>query len=214
MITKELLLGLYESSLLSRSGSPLTVGWKEIANFYPEPEVTSLFTKLSSDFLSGKPSFKPFEENVSLKNDYVVACHFAELAAASGVYDTFWYTMGVAYLLKKKLASSVPTEVDVRLGSYLLSFGDGVSGMSLRKEIESWTDAKNWKFPEHNTEENFPEEWWGTFTGIDTNDIQFPRSITLLLKSCLAAGTLDTVIPETAVSWTRFVKVADQLFAK
>ena len=126
------------------------------------------------------------------------------------MYGRFWSDMAIAYLLKKKLTTSAPSEVDIRLGSYLLSV-EGFSGEPLRNEIESWSNAENWKPTENDENTDFPEEWWDQFT-INYNEFPFPRTILLMLEACYKAGTMDTALPETVSSWIRFSQVVDQIF--
>jgi hypothetical protein len=209
MITKALAQAMFESSLLSKSGVPLDEGWQAILESYPEPEVAALFSALKAELAAAAPSLKPFTDNAALDDDAAVACNFAELAANTSLYERFWSDMAIAYLLKRKVSSSAPSDADVRLGSYLLSSGDGLPEMSLRAELESWSDAPNWEFPEGVTGE-FPEDWWDAL-GISTGDVQFPRTISMILRKCLQGGTLDSVIPEIATSWTRFAQAADRL---
>lgn len=211
MITKALVMAMFESSLLCESGFAVTDGWQHIVTEYVDSETKSVFTALRDEFLSGAPSFKPFENSASLKDDLVIACHFAELATYTTQYDIFWHDMAVAYILKKKLSTTTPSEADVRLGSYFLSFGDVAPELSLRTEIESWSKAENWKFPEQSTGGTFPEDWWGTFT-VDSHEIQFPRTMLPILKTSLEVGSLETFIPKTIFKWSTFQQVVDQVF--
>jgi hypothetical protein len=100
----------------------------------------------------------------------------------------------------------------VRLGLYLLSYGDILSGMSLHKEMETWSTFEHWKLIGGGDQVTFPEEWWGTFD-VDTSEIQFPRTILVILKSSFQAATLDSTLPEIINRWMRFMPVVQRVFA-
>jgi len=211
MVTKALLLGIYESSLLAKAGILPVDGWNAIASSYTEPEVISLFTDLSKDAQAGTPSFGPFERCEAMQDDVAIPRYFAEVAANTTMHDQIWSDMAVAYLLKKRLEKADVTDADVSLGSYLLSYADGTLGDAFRTELESWSNSERWKFPAKPEAADFPEEWWNVFT-IDGGDLRFPRTILFILKSAFQAGALEPLIPEAVTHWTRFSQAADQVY--
>jgi hypothetical protein len=211
MMQKSLVLSIYESSLLSGAGLSLDEAWQAIAHIHTEPEVCSLFKALHDDLLSGHPSFEPFKSSGMAIGDQTIACYFSELAANTGMYEKCWSDMAVAFLLKGRLGNTPPAEADVRLGSYLLSAGDDIAGHSLRTEMHTWSDSPLWQLPQTPAILEFPEEWWGVFT-IDSGSVDFPPTISLILKNALMSGLLESLIPDTAKRWTRFRQAADQVF--
>lgn len=211
MTPKSLVLAIYESSLLSNSGLPLVEGWRAISRTHSEPEVASFFSDLGTDFMTGKPSFRPYERS-GLKDGTVIACYFAELAANSTLYEKFWSDMAMALVLKKKLQNAEPSAEDVQLGSYLLSFGDTVAGMDLRKEMESWSASPSWQLAKSSEESpDFPASWWETFT-VNQNEFDFPPTMNAILKVSLQTGMVDPFIPQTILNWSRFVQVVNQVY--
>jgi hypothetical protein len=212
MVSPSVVLAIYESSLLSQSGVPLTDGWQGIADSYTEPAVRSLFNDLRNDFLSHTPSFQPFERSESLKDNLIVVRHFTELAANTTLFDRGWHDLAVALVLKQKLQTTVPTEADIRLAFYLLSFGDHFSGESLSEVMQSWSSEPQWQLKNKTSyPSDFPAEWWNTFT-TDSQAVEFPKTITLILKNCLLSGSLEETIPKVSLAWTRFKQIVGQVF--
>ncbi len=204
MTPKSIALGIYECSVLTKTGIQLPSAFEAIAQAHrDEPEVQTLFKNLHDDWMTGQPSLQPFIDCVAIQDDLEMVTYFAQLAAQSTSYDSYWADIAAALLLKQRLLSASPTAEDIALGKHLLSFSQ--TGSPIETSILSYSKAPEWQEITKRSPEDapFPEAWWGTFHPA-SDVIVIPPTIALLVSSAMEKGMMDS-IPPAVLAWTRYV---------
>ncbi len=237
---------IFEAALATELGIPVTEIYDAIINeYHNSQEVVELFTDLKKDWVGEFPvatvaqlkMVTPFKVRETLHNDFTLAAAFAEMGALTTMVGVEWKKMSYAFLLKKKLLSHAPTEIDVVVARDYL-FSSFTRENHVHTEVRSWSSDVLWQKidgePQETPFPNIPQEWWDSFK-VSTPDVEriqdvlptdtgmqilgkwdayapaIPLRLKVLLKeNAEESGMLDVLI-EIAKQWTIYTTAYESI---
>lgn len=212
MNLKNIHFAVYEASLLCGAWIPVETMFAIIKTAYADcPEVVELFSDLEKDWVTETPGepykmVMPFRKRENLHPDFKIATAFATVGAATAQVEIYWEQMALAFLLKRKIHASAPTEIDLRMAQYLLGVFD--KGTATESEFLSWSHDPLWfGISERAGSETMPEGWWESF-GKSYGDGTPLRTRAYIEKELVRVEDPDA-IKAIDLKWDRYSRAYD-----